>query len=778
MFLRTSILVIVLLSTLGLWAGSSNATPNVDLSIDRIEIHPATGTPRLVVFAPGKNTLKHQTYGSESAVQFFSRNPVLWGIDNAERELRVTSEFTDRLGQHHTTLAQFHNGIPVLGGMLRLHEDPDGQVRAINGLFIPGITVDTTPTVPSFSAQARAYDIVANETSVFDLPWLEAGTPSLKILRTGLARGTEGTNHLVWEIEVGDGRAIREILLLDAHHGKLIDRVSGIHTISRHVHQESLETTVWQEGDTFPYSGGTLADSAEINELILADEDIYTLFANLSGGDYLSWDGNDASMHSIQAFQYDECPNAFWNGRTTNFCRGMVTDDIVSHEWAHAYTMSTHNLFYRFQPGAINESISDIFGEIADRLNGRGSDSPDVQRNDGDCPSTTGSLRWQVGEDSVFGTFRDLWNPGCFGDPGKVSDARYFCGEDDSGGVHTNSGVPNHVFALVTDGGEFNWVGVAGIGLTRSAHIWWRAMSVYQVPTTDFPDHADLVELACHDLIGADLFDLVTGNLSPDRITAAHCTQVAEAMTAVEMRLPPDQCAFESLLETPAPSFPGSRILFDEDFSNNPLAAGTSWTVSNEGVYNEYTPRDWVWVSDSPQGSADDGAVFAVDSVFIGDCIPGSDDQSGVMYLDSPPITLLEHSREVFVLIDHYVATEGEWDGGLIEISVDGGPFVDLPPSSFRFNGYRSVLKGAGEGNDNPLAGRWAFTGANGGSVRGSWGQSQASLQGIAVAGQTIVIRFSLGVDGCNGLDGWYLDRVQLIENGPPPRQGSGRSGG
>ena len=49
----------------------------------------------------------------------------------------------------------------------------------------------------------------------------------------------------------------------------------------------------------------------------------------------------------------------------------------------------------------------------------------------------------------------------------------------------------------------------------------------------------------------------------------------------------------------------------------------------------------------------------------------------------------------------------------------------------------------------------------------------------INAAGETIVIRFAFGVDGCNGLDGWYLDRVRVVGDTPaPPRRGAGRSGG
>ena len=79
------------------------------------------------------------------------------------------------------------------------------------------------------------------------------------------------------------------------------------------------------------------------------------------------------------------CPNASWNGIFISFCPGLTTDDVTGHEWTHAYTQYTDNLIYQWQPGALNESYSDIFGETIDRINGRGGDTPDNPRTAGSC---------------------------------------------------------------------------------------------------------------------------------------------------------------------------------------------------------------------------------------------------------------------------------------------------------------------------------------------------------------------------------------------------------
>jgi hypothetical protein len=569
----------------------------------------------------------------------------------------------------------------------------------------------------------------------------------------------------------------------------------------------------------------------------------------------------------------------------------------VAHEWSHAYTQATHGLIYQWQPGALNESYSDIFGEVLDRINGAGTDSPDLTRSPGDCSSVGGgpppqfevltpaaiagnylaaganfnpapplsvtaaveqvddgddsdggsltdacqplvgftsgsialidrgtcsfsskvlqaqdagavgaiivnyndnvfkmsgsepsitipavmvgngdgqliegqlgvgvtatitldapsssSVRWLMTEDafSFGGTIRDLWNPVCLGDPDKVSDARYHCSASDSGGVHTNSGVPNHGFALMVDGGTYNGQAVTGIGLTKAAHIYWRAMSVYQVPDSDFADHADALAQSCADLIGVELADLSTGAPSGQALIANDCDQVGKTMLAVEMT-DPVPCAFSPLLDPDAPALACGAVAFDDDFESDPT---TVWTLTNY----------WAWTSDLPEGGSG-SALFAIDSPSIGNCIEGDDDQSGVMSAEIPPIVL---GGEATAAFDHWVATEPRWDGGNLKISINGAPYELVDGASFTFNPYNATLRTAEDENTNPMAGEGAFTGSDGGEVTGSWGQSQIDLTTWADPGDTIRLRFDFGVDGCNGLLGWYVDNVLVCtsENG------------
>ncbi len=61
-------------------------------------------------------------------------------------------------------------------------------------------------------------------------------------------------------------------------------------------------------------------------------------------------------------------PNAFWNGSQMVYGEGFAAaDDVVGHELTHGVTDFSADLFYYFQSGAINESLSDVFGEFIDQ---------------------------------------------------------------------------------------------------------------------------------------------------------------------------------------------------------------------------------------------------------------------------------------------------------------------------------------------------------------------------------------------------------------------------
>ena len=205
------------------------------------------------------------------------------------------------------------------------------------------------------------------------------------VYRTGLIRGIEGTNQLAYQVDVANGAGLREMVFVQANAGKVLNRYSAApDALHRVLYEQSTANKVWEESDPFP---GAL--NVDQQNIVAFSGDAYRLFSNTFGRD--SYDGAGAFMRAVNNDPTIACPNANWNSTTTNYCNGVTADDVVVHEWAHAYTEFTHNLIYQWQPGALNESYSDIWGEVADRINGAGTDSPDTARTVGNVHRAHGT---------------------------------------------------------------------------------------------------------------------------------------------------------------------------------------------------------------------------------------------------------------------------------------------------------------------------------------------------------------------------------------------------
>jgi len=846
---------------------------------------------------------------------FFAEYSGLFGVRDADTELALLSTFTDRQGATHMSYQQIYKGVPVFAAILQTHVDANNGLTAINGVFIPDVALNTSPAFSADQAAKRAIaELLANPPqneltgAVLDLSAanLSATAPTLYVYRDGLIQDVKGPNYLVYEVQVSNGSSVREMVYINAHNGKIVNRISQVEdALFRRLYESNTGNQVWQEGNAFP---GAL--NSDQQNIVNFSGDAYHLFFNAFGID--SYNAAGAEMRSVNNDPTIACPNANWNGATTNYCNGVTADDVVAHEWGHAYTEYTHNLIYQWQSGALNESYSDIWGETVDLLNLVGTDLPGPARSANACsiyttpipqltinspasiagqyaagaaafgpaltsagltgnvvladdgvadPSNsnactalvnggaiagnialvdrgicaftikvknaqiagavgvivadnvagpvagmagadptilipslrvtlaTGNLikgelaggvnaklhtvggsapeasyRWLMGEDATaFGSaIRDMWAPTCKSDPGKVTDAEYQCASTDGGGVHTNSGVPNHGYALLVDGGTFNGHTVAPIGMVKAAHLYWQAQSVYQTPSTNFDDHANALQSSCQDLIDIPLEGLSTSSTpagpSGQAITADDCAAVDEMIAAVELSTnPAAQCNFQPMLkQNPPPLCTNQKnppVIYAEDFEDG--LAG--WTLTNQGVFSGWPGLDWTQATTLPGGRLG-SAAFGAD-LNAGNCDGGAGDISGMMSLESPAIHIpSSKTLSPRLTFEHYAATEAGFDGGNLKISINSGPYTLVPASAYIFNPYNTAVQPT-----NPLAPQAAFSGTDGGQVTGSWGQSQINLVLLGVKpGDTIRLRFDFGMDGCAGIDGWYVDDVAV----------------
>ena len=150
--------------------------------------------------------------------------------------------------------------------------------------------------------------------------------------------------------------------------------------------------------------------------------------------------------------------NAFWDGQRMNFGDGdgvlfhrfTISKDIIGHELTHGVTEAEAQLIYQGQPGALNESISDVFGSLVKQyVNGRqGADQADWLIGQGLLAENVHGVALRSMKDS--GSAFDDPNLGKDTQPGHMDN--YVHTNEDNGGVHTNSGIPNKAFYLVAHG--------------------------------------------------------------------------------------------------------------------------------------------------------------------------------------------------------------------------------------------------------------------------------------------------------------------------------------
>jgi len=438
-----------------------------------------------------------------------------------------------------------------------------------------------------------------------------------------------------------------------------------------------------------------------------------------------SIDNNGMTIISTVHYK-NNLDNASWNGSQMIYgdAHGWpLADDIVAHELTHGVTEYESNLFYYYQSGAINESFSDLWGEYYDQSNGEGNDSAGV--------------KWLIGENITgLGAFRSMKNPAAFGDPDKISSVYYYEGADDNGGVHWNSGVNNKAVYLMVDGGSFNGKAVTALGWEKTAAIYYEANTNLLVSGADYSDLYYALQQACTNLIGQK------------GITSSDCTEVKDAVDAVQMNMQP---APNYNADVPLCPLAGTTpvITFADD-----LESGSSnWTFAN-GAYTR-------WQYDSPYGQyAQSGEHFLYADDLTHNLYspydPPTDARARLASFVVPPNAYL-HFAHAYDFETGYLPgnpTLYNFDGGVLEYSTNGGATWVDAGSLISSNGYRGKIY---DGFGNPLKGRFGFVGT-------SHGYISTRLSLASLAGQTVTFRWRMGLDEAVYAWGWWLDSVKIYK--------------
>lgn len=513
-------------------AHQSQPTQQAGLPDDfHLERHAQTGMVRFLASKSGNaliqpTPLRAGATPEEAARNFLNEYSQLFGLKAPREQLSLLRQVNLEDGRNFVRFQQMYQEIPVLGAELIVQLDLAKNVRSVQGETLPDIQLDIQPQIDPENAIQTAKNLIAR---AYDYPVenLQSSQPELWVYNPKLlgAAGAQ-TTQLVWRLEISGVQAldIRELVLVDADLGYVVLNFSMIdHLVSRLVYDNENNSTyglpgngpVREEGD--PLYGQIDVDRAY--EYAGNTYEFYSLF-------HLRDSIDDEGMQMVSTVRYcptiSDCPyqNAFWNGSQMVYGEGYTSaDDVVAHELTHGVTQYESGLFYYMQSGAINEALSDIWGEIID------------QSYDNSYDNDSLAVRWLIGEDLPGSAIRNMSNPPAFGDPDKMTSPLYMCGTDDSGGVHHNSGVANKAAYLMIDGGDFNGYSISGIGMSKTIRIWYEAQTNLLTSAADYQDLNSALSLACNNLTG--LYD----------ISNQDCNEVRKATAAVEMHLQPTSCS-------------------------------------------------------------------------------------------------------------------------------------------------------------------------------------------------------------------------------------------
>ena len=433
-------------------------------------------------------------------------NPT-WAVDSGTSTFQLLSEEQDSLGMVHRRYQQLINGLPVEGAIAIEHLR-QGALDSVSGewIHLPPAGLADHANLNQARALARALSWVGANSYKWQFPeeeaWLKANShnpsatyrPSGQLVYYAGASNLNGAPvRLAYRFDVYAQEPLsRQYVYVDALNGKVLgsnsliqeSNAAGTAYTAYSGYQPIITdqtSSYWrlQEAtsngktiQTYNLKGGTsYASAADFtnssntwglndayttsppNDAYALDahfgaEKTYDFYKNFFGRN--SIDNNGFPLRSYVHYSTNYF-NAFWDGSrmfygdgsSTNGYKPLTSLDVCGHEITHGLTTFTANLNYSYESGALNEGFSDIFGTAIEAF---------AKGRTGIAINST-KWNWTLGED--FGkVIRNMSNPKAYSNPDTYKGSYWAKGGLDNGGVHTNSGVLNYWFSLLTEGSK------------------------------------------------------------------------------------------------------------------------------------------------------------------------------------------------------------------------------------------------------------------------------------------------------------------------------------
>ncbi|MBN1290827.1 MAG: M4 family metallopeptidase [Candidatus Latescibacteria bacterium] len=562
-----------------------------------------TSTP----FYIDSNTMEHLNPGAEKnasgvtsderALIFLESNKNLFLLDSPRDELELISSTVTSDGRKHVKFQQIYRGLRIWGQQLVIHFDSNDTPYSFNGRYVP------TPSnldPDGMQIQKNA----AIETAMNNLSSTKTITEFDQSLKTLLKYpGPESeltvwvdknyvTPHIAWRVLIRPNIRDQWQYFIDAYSGEVLDSYNETtwETKATASALDALGVTriinVSQEGNVYymhdmdaaiySYDAhNKVISSRNTPSLIQSGNNtwndhiavsahansraVYDYYLNEHGRNGIDGEGMDLPVVVHYTENGTPLDNAFWNGSMIAFGDAhpyAAALDVVAHELTHGVVEYTVGLEYRYQSGALNESIADVMAAMVD---------PD----------------WEIAEDLSIGPIRDISNPSKFGMPENMDEYENLSLDYDYGGVHINMSIPSKAAYLIAE----------SIGREKTADIWYRTLdSRYLTSRSEFPDMRYAAIRAADDLYGvnsaesvvvADAFDAVgiyegtsteqPGDVAPlegEEMIAFLSTEKGRPLIALS---PPDLQNAEDII------YPTTKAVYNA--SSSPLTASKNGMI-------------------------------------------------------------------------------------------------------------------------------------------------------------------------------------------------------
>lgn len=472
-----------------------------------------------------KNTIVSETVKDLSFSYLKEISPITKMFDPIN-QFSISSIETDELGYSHIRMQEVFKGVKVYGGEVVIHLSKNGKGIGFNGSYdiIPA-NLNLIPKISVSNAIQNAIIDLSGKTPIqkFSAKQSKQLDYNSPIIDTVIYKKSLVDNYaLTYHITIHPNILQRFEYFVDAQTGIILSSFESSCTIdgprtSTAIDLNGVPRTInsYLTGSTYSLLDATksMYKPTLVSGMIITGDMKNTYGANVNIDDITnttnSWtnptavsahfnagvafdyymknhsrnsiDGNGGNVLSVinvpDQTSGKAMDNATWNGKFISYGNGDLifkplagSLDVAGHEMTHGVVQKTAGLEYRGQSGAINESMSDIFGCMMDSTN------------------------WTIGESILknttyfkSGAMRSLKDPHNGGkslndigwQPNHMSEY-YYGNEDEYGdGVHTNSGIPNYAFYLFAN---------SNVGRYNASKIFYRALTNYLTKKSQFID--------------------------------------------------------------------------------------------------------------------------------------------------------------------------------------------------------------------------------------------------------------------------------------------------